>query len=65
MSLPLFVSDSGMPTLGILEQNLAIARNFKPMTAAKLSGLSGEELDAEYTNAQVSARETIIGFFLG
>lgn len=39
MSLPISVLVSGMPTLGILEQNLAIARNFKPMTAAEMQSL--------------------------
>ncbi len=28
-----------MPTLGILQQNLAIARNFKAMTAAEMQAL--------------------------
>lgn len=39
MSLPISVLVSGMPTLGILEQNLAIVRNFKPMTTAEMQAL--------------------------
>ncbi len=39
MSLPVATLVSGMPTLGILQQNLAIARNFKAMTAAEMQAL--------------------------
>lgn len=39
MSLPIATLVSGMPTLGILEQNLKIARGFKPMTPAEMQAL--------------------------
>lgn len=39
MSLPIATLVSGMPTLGILQQNIKIARGFKPMTAAEMQSL--------------------------
>src|SRR5580658_2862160 len=39
MSLPVATTISGMDTLGVLEQNLEIARNFQPMTAAEMQSL--------------------------
>jgi predicted aldo/keto reductase-like oxidoreductase len=39
MSLPVATTISGMDSLEVLEQNLAIASNFKPMTEAELRGL--------------------------
>ncbi len=39
MSLPIATLVSGMPTLGILQQNLKIARGFQPMTAAEMQVL--------------------------
>src|ERR1700678_3633690 len=39
MSLPLATTISGMDTLGVLEQNLEIARNFQPMSAAEMQSL--------------------------
>jgi aryl-alcohol dehydrogenase-like predicted oxidoreductase len=39
MSLPVAVTISGVDTPDILKQNLAIARDFKPMTAAEMDAL--------------------------
>ena len=39
MSLPVATTISGMDSLEILAQNLAIARNFKPMSTAELQSL--------------------------
>lgn len=39
MSLPVATTVSGIPTLGILDQNVAIARGFTPMTAAEMASL--------------------------
>ncbi len=39
MSLPVATTVSGIPTLGILQQNLSIARGFKPMTAEQMKAL--------------------------
>lgn len=39
MSLPVATTVSGIPTLGILQQNLRIARGFKPMTAEQMKAL--------------------------
>ena len=39
MSLPVAVTISGMDSLGVLQQNLAIARGFQPMTAAEMQAL--------------------------
>lgn len=39
MSLPVATTISGMESLAVLEQNLAIARNFKPMEPAEMDGL--------------------------
>lgn len=39
MSLPIAVLVSGMPTLGILYQNLAVARGFQPMTTDEMQAL--------------------------
>ena len=39
MSLPIATLVSGMPTLGILQQNINIARGFQPMTAAEMQAL--------------------------
>src|ERR1700733_56023 len=39
MSLPVATTISGMDTLGVLEQNLEIARNFQPMSAAEMQSL--------------------------
>lgn len=39
MSLPIATLVSGMPTLGILQQNLEIARGFRPLTAAEMQAL--------------------------
>jgi hypothetical protein len=36
LSLPIATLVSGMPTLGILQQNFEIVRGFKPMTAAEM-----------------------------
>jgi len=40
MSLPVAVTISGIDTLAVLRQNLAIARGFKPMTAEEMDALS-------------------------
>jgi predicted aldo/keto reductase-like oxidoreductase len=39
MSLPVATTISGIDTLAVLRQNLAIARGFKPMTAAEMDAL--------------------------
>jgi uncharacterized protein len=39
MSLPVATTISGMDTLAVLEQNLEIARNFQPMSAAEMQQL--------------------------
>ena len=39
MSLPVATTVSGIPTLGILQQNLRIARGFTPMTAEQMKAL--------------------------
>ncbi len=39
MSLPVAVTISGIDSLAVLRQNLAIARGFKPMTAAEMEAL--------------------------
>ena len=39
MSLPVATTVSGIPSLGILYQNLEIVRGFKPMTAAEMEAL--------------------------
>jgi len=39
MSLPVSTTISGMDSLNILEQNLAIARGFRPMTPAEMDAL--------------------------
>jgi uncharacterized protein len=39
MSLPVAVTISGMNTLGVLEQNLKIARGFKPWSAQQMSSV--------------------------
>jgi aryl-alcohol dehydrogenase-like predicted oxidoreductase len=39
MSLPVATTISGMDSLNVLEQNLAIARNFKPMTDDEMEAL--------------------------
>ena len=39
MSLPVATTISGMEALAVLEQNLEIARDFKPMTAAEMDAL--------------------------
>ncbi|MBV9746829.1 MAG: aldo/keto reductase [Acidobacteriia bacterium] len=39
MSLPVAVTISGMESPGVLAQNLEIARNFQPMTAAEMQAL--------------------------
>jgi aryl-alcohol dehydrogenase-like predicted oxidoreductase len=39
MSLPVATTVSGIPSLGILYQNLEIARDFKPMTTAEMEAL--------------------------
>lgn len=40
MSLPVATTISGIDSLAVLRQNLAIARGFQPMTAAEMEGLS-------------------------
>jgi uncharacterized protein len=40
MSLPVAVTISGIDTLAVLRQNLAIARGFKPMTAEEMEALA-------------------------
>jgi predicted aldo/keto reductase-like oxidoreductase len=39
MSLPVATTISGMESLGVLNQNLEIARGFKPMTSAEMAAL--------------------------
>jgi aryl-alcohol dehydrogenase-like predicted oxidoreductase len=39
MSLPVAVTISGMESMGVLQQNLEIARGFQPMTAAEMKAL--------------------------
>lgn len=39
MSLPVAVTISGMDSVGVLEQNLQIARGFQPMDAAQMQHL--------------------------
>ncbi len=39
MSLPVATTISGMPSLQVLRQNLAIARNFKPLSAGEMQSL--------------------------
>ncbi len=39
MSLPVAVTISGMESLGVLQQNLEVARGFKPLTAAEMQHL--------------------------
>ncbi len=39
MSLPVATTISGMDSLGVLEQNLAVARGFQPMSAAEMQAL--------------------------
>jgi predicted aldo/keto reductase-like oxidoreductase len=39
MSLPVATTISGMDSVGVMEQNLAIARNFTPMTADEMDAL--------------------------
>src|SRR5277367_5132259 len=39
MSLPVATTISGMDSLGVLEQNLAIAKGFKPMTSDEMESL--------------------------
>lgn len=39
MSLPIATLVSGMPTLGILQQNLSVVRGFKPMTPSEMQAL--------------------------
>ena len=39
MSLPVPVTISGMETMGVLRQNLEIATNFKPLSAADIQSL--------------------------
>jgi hypothetical protein len=39
MSLPVATTISGMESVALLEQNLAVARNFKPMTADEMASL--------------------------
>src|SRR5206468_10228779 len=39
MSLPVATTISGMDSLVVLRQNLAVARGFKPMTAAEMEAL--------------------------
>jgi aryl-alcohol dehydrogenase-like predicted oxidoreductase len=40
MSLPVATTISGIDSLGVLRQNLAVARGFKPMAAAKMEALA-------------------------
>lgn len=40
MSLPVAVTISGIDSLGVLRQNLAVARGFKPMTGAEMEALA-------------------------
>ena len=40
MSLPVAVTISGIDSLQVLHQNLAVARDFKPMTAAEMTALA-------------------------
>jgi uncharacterized protein len=42
LSLPVSAAVVGMPTLAMLEHNIAVARNFIPMTAAEMEGLRHE-----------------------
>ncbi len=39
MSLPVATTISGIDSLEVLQQNLAIARNFRPMTAQQMQAL--------------------------
>jgi hypothetical protein len=39
MSLPVSVTISGMESVGVLEQNLEVARGFQPMSAADMDAL--------------------------
>jgi hypothetical protein len=39
MSLPVATTISGMDSLGVLEQNLGVARGFKPLTAEAMQAL--------------------------
>ena len=39
MSLPVATTISGMDSLGVLEQNLEVARGFEPMPAAEMQAL--------------------------
>jgi uncharacterized protein len=39
MSLPVSAAVVGMPTLAMLEHNIAVARNFVPMTSGEMEGL--------------------------
>jgi hypothetical protein len=39
MSLPVATTISGIDSLGVLEQNLQVARGFKPMTAEAMQSL--------------------------
>jgi hypothetical protein len=40
MSLPVATTISGIDSLEVLHQNLAVARNFRPMTAQEMHALS-------------------------
>jgi uncharacterized protein len=50
LSLPVSAIVVGMPTLEYLEQNVATARNFKPLAPAEMQQL-GEELSSQYKAA--------------
>ena len=39
MSLPVAVTISGMDSIGVLRQNLEVARGFRPLTAAEMQHL--------------------------
>lgn len=39
MSLPVVTTVSGIPSLEVLRQNLAVARGFKPMAVAQMQAL--------------------------
>ena len=39
MSLPVATTISGMESVGVLEQNLEVARGFQPMSAAEMQEL--------------------------
>ena len=46
MSLPVATTISGMDSLNVLEQNLAIARDFQPMTEDEMEGVAGADARA-------------------